>query len=144
MKLGEIIKEYRSNHSLSMGDFAKLTNLSKAYISMLEKNINSSTGKPIIPSIHTLRDCAKAMGITLDDLMSKLDPDQLINVTDIKYSDDKNTNPAPAFEKVLNLHKIFDEEFVSMYTKLEPAQRKQAAAFLKFLLSSDENVTDKK
>ena len=65
---------------------------------MLEKNINSSTGKAIIPSIHTLRSCAIAMGITLDTLMHKLDPDQLINVTDIA--------PSPSIPNDLNIFPI--------------------------------------
>ena len=54
MKLGEIIKEYRLSHKESMGDFANKTGLSKTYISMLEKNRNTSTGKPVIPSIPCL------------------------------------------------------------------------------------------
>ena len=36
MTLGEIIKEYRISHSLSMDGFSKLSGISKAYISLLE------------------------------------------------------------------------------------------------------------
>lgn len=80
MKLGEVIREYRMRENLSMGDFANETGLSKTYISMLERNYNTSTGKEIIPSIATLSACAKAMHCTLDDLIDLLDDDQLVNV----------------------------------------------------------------
>ena len=81
MKLGEIIKKYRTEHRESMGDFATKTGLSKTYISMLEKNLNTSTGKPVIPSIPTLTKCAIAMNLTLDELIPLLDPDQIIDLT---------------------------------------------------------------
>lgn len=38
MTLGEIIKKYRHDHSLSMDAFAAMSGLSKSYISILEKN----------------------------------------------------------------------------------------------------------
>lgn len=61
-----------------MNDFAKLANLSKPYISMLEKNKNSRSGKPIIPSVVTLKKVAKAMNISFDDLIKQLDAGQEI------------------------------------------------------------------
>lgn len=80
MKLGEIIKQYRTEKNISMGEFAILTALSKTYISMLEKNVNTSTGKPVVPSVSTLQKCASAMNIDLDSLVKQLDPDQIINL----------------------------------------------------------------
>ena len=38
MFLGEIVKKYRLEHKISMDEFARLSGLSKGYISMLEKN----------------------------------------------------------------------------------------------------------
>lgn len=38
MTLGDIVKRYRSDNHLSMDDFARLSGLSKGYISMLERN----------------------------------------------------------------------------------------------------------
>lgn len=78
MYLGEIIKNYRQTNNISMNDFAKLANLSKPYISMLEKNKNSRSGKPIIPSVVTLKKVAKAMNISFDDLIKQLDAGQEI------------------------------------------------------------------
>lgn len=37
MTLGEVIKKYREDHDLSMADFAELSGMSKAYVSLLEK-----------------------------------------------------------------------------------------------------------
>ena len=44
MHLGEIIKEYRDKNKLSMDKFAKMANVSKAYISVLERNQRPKTG----------------------------------------------------------------------------------------------------
>lgn len=80
MKLGEVIKTYRKEHNLSMGQFAEKAGFSKMYLSMLEKNFNPSTGKKIIPSSATFQKCAAAMGLEIDQLLSMLDNDQLVNI----------------------------------------------------------------
>ena len=66
MTLGELIREYREQHSMSMEEFARLSGLSKGYISMLEKN------KPIIPSIATYDGVATAMHVSAAELMDKV------------------------------------------------------------------------
>ncbi len=43
--LGDIIKEYRKSHRMSMDSFAERAGLSKPYISMLEKNFNPKSRK---------------------------------------------------------------------------------------------------
>lgn len=45
MTLGDIIKQYRDDHSLSMDAFSERSGISKAYISLLEKNKHPKTGK---------------------------------------------------------------------------------------------------
>lgn len=45
MTLGEIVKQYRTQNSMSMDDFSKLSGLSKGYISMLEKKYKSNNTK---------------------------------------------------------------------------------------------------
>lgn len=72
MELGQFIKNYRQAHGLSMESFAKSCGVSKQYISQLERNANSHTGKPITPSINTMSAIAKAVGLPLDDLLSRL------------------------------------------------------------------------
>ena len=80
MTLGDVIKTYRMEHSLSMDEFAKRSGLSKGYISMLEKNRNPKTGKPIIPSILTYQSVAKAMSTSVDVLMKTVDKEQLVSL----------------------------------------------------------------
>ena len=75
MKLGQYIQTYRDSHSLSMGDFAKLAGISKAYVSMLEVNKNTN-GKPIAPSVTTLKKVAAATNISLNELLRILGDEQ--------------------------------------------------------------------
>lgn len=80
MFLGDVIKEYRTKHDLSMDKFALLSGLSKSYISMLEKNINPTTGKSIEPTFNVIQKCAKAMHIDVNELIILLDENQPIKV----------------------------------------------------------------
>lgn len=89
MYLGEIIKKYRQSKKISMDEFARLSHLSKPYISMLENNKNSRSGKPIVPSVPTLKKVASAIGMTLDDLLKKLDDGQVIELV---HEPQKNYN----------------------------------------------------
>ncbi len=73
MYVGELIQAYRRETNLSMDEFARLTGLSKPYISMLEKNRNSRTGKPIVPSVATLQKVAQVLHLSFEQLMHKLD-----------------------------------------------------------------------
>lgn len=82
MTLGEIIRNYRLEKEISLKDFAKLSGLSKPYISMLEANKNSRDGKPIKPSVVTLQKVSRAVNISLNDLLRLLDGEQLINLDD--------------------------------------------------------------
>lgn len=74
MSLGDIIKTYRLNHGkMSMDLFSEKSGISKAYISLLEKNKHPKTGKPIAPSIQVIKQAADAMGMDFDALFSMLE-----------------------------------------------------------------------
>ena len=88
MNLGEVIREYRHHHRISMGDFAKASGLSKPYISMLEANKNSKGGKPIKPSAETLMKVSSAIGVTLDELLRKLG-DEEIDIRQRNFTDEE-------------------------------------------------------
>lgn len=75
MNLGKIIKKYRDDNKLSMDKFAKMSGVSKAYISVLEKNKRPKTGKPVTPSISIIKNIAKAMNISFDELFNTLEDD---------------------------------------------------------------------
>lgn len=83
MELKDFIRNYRIEHGLSMEQFAKLSSLSKGYISMLEKGQNPQTKKKIVPSLTALNNIAQAMNMdlnylldTMDDLEVSLIPEQ--------------------------------------------------------------------
>ncbi len=73
MTLGELIKEYRENHKISMETFSNMTGISKGYISMLEKNKNPRTGKPITPSLAIIKSVAGAMKLDVNSIIQALD-----------------------------------------------------------------------
>lgn len=80
MKLGEYIREYRSNNRMSQRDFAQVTGLSAGYVSMLESGKNPRTGDPIAPSLETIRAIARATGKDLDALLDLIDDDTLVSL----------------------------------------------------------------
>ena len=90
MFLGEIIKKYRNENQISMRDFAKRCNLSHTYIAALEKNIDSRTGKPIAPTLDTVKHIAIAMNISIDELLKILNDEQefIVNTNDSNYFND--------------------------------------------------------
>ena len=76
MKIGNIIREYRLNNSLSMQEFADKCNLSKGYISMLEKGKHPQNNKEIVPSIETVQKIASAMNLSVDALLEMIDKEE--------------------------------------------------------------------
>lgn len=78
MTLGDIIREFRELNELNLEEFAKMANLSKSYISMLENN-KDPRGNPINPSLETIDKVASAIGVELDVLVSKIDQDVVVN-----------------------------------------------------------------
>lgn len=74
--LGEIINKFRTNRSekISMDRFAEMSGLSKAYISVLEKNRDSRGNVPC-PSNAVIMAVANAMNMSIEELAEQLDDD---------------------------------------------------------------------
>ena len=100
MTLGDYIKEYRRTHKLSMDDFAKASGMSKAYVSILERNHNPSTGKAAIPSIETIKRVALASGIGFNELFALLDEDQQVSLQSDIQPIASNIIPFPETRKI--------------------------------------------
>lgn len=83
MTLGEIIRTYRKDHRMSMEEFAKLANMSKQYVSILERNYNPSSGRAPKPTLDTIAAVANAMGENLNNVFAKLDGETTINLSSI-------------------------------------------------------------
>jgi transcriptional regulator with XRE-family HTH domain len=105
MLLGEIVKKYREDNKLTMEDFAKKSNLSKGYISMLEKSINPNTNKPIRPTITTINSIAKAISMDFNELFNLLDENHEILLTSVDSEDSISESSSI---KVLAAHAIDD------------------------------------
>ncbi len=90
MHIGRYIKKYRDTNNLSMAEFAKESGISKAYVSVLEKNRDPRNGKEIIPSIPIIKKVSDTIGISFDDLLNSLDENQIIALNETKT--EKNLN----------------------------------------------------
>lgn len=95
MTLGEIIKEYRILHGLSQDAVAERAGLSKAYISILERNKNPKTGEPPIASLKTINAIAQAINSDFDTIFSKLDPNLKISISE-QLPQQSLSRPLPA------------------------------------------------
>ena len=78
MTLGDIISQYRREHAMSMDKFSKMSGISKAYISMLEKN-RTQRGEEPAPSIEMYRNVANAIGVDVDELVRMVDGKVLLS-----------------------------------------------------------------
>ncbi len=81
MILGDLIKQYRKQNGCSMDVFAQKSGLSKAYISILERNVNPVNGKPVIPSLETIKAVSQTIGIDFNDVIAMLDEDQEVSLS---------------------------------------------------------------
>lgn len=81
MKIGLYVKDYRERHKLSMQEFADKADLSKGYISMLEKGKHPQNDREIVPSIETVNKIAKAMNLSIDELLARIDGNQMIDIS---------------------------------------------------------------
>lgn len=84
MYIGEIIKNYRAKNGLSQRAFAARTSLSPSYINTLEKIYNPKTGKPYSVTTDVASEIAKAMFLSIEDLLSMLDKNQEFEVNSTK------------------------------------------------------------
>lgn len=98
MTLGEYILNYREEHDISQRQFARMTGLSNSYISMLEKGLNPSSGKPIVPTLLAFNNIANAMNMSLDELFSVVD-DTPVDTRDYNLSLPSNLRPMSAMPR---------------------------------------------
>ena len=120
MKLGELLKSYRTEHKLSMDAFCELSDLTKGYISMLEKNEHPKSKKPIVPSYETIEKIAKGMQISVEGLIDMLDDDQEIQI-----------NATPPVLSKSSIQTIYDE--------LKPPRQVKVLTYAEMQLKEQEN-----
>lgn len=125
MKLSELIIEYRREHGISQRQMASQCSLSTGYISLIEKEINPQTGKPMVPSLAVLNKLAKGMGITLDNLLS--------------VCDDMPVNISATEKTVLDEKDGLDLEIAEIILSLSESKKQEALRYLRYLAAQEEN-----
>ena len=123
MTIGEFINNYLLDHQMSQRQFAKKCNFSNGYISMLINNVNPKTGRPLVPSLTALLSIARAMGITLDELINTVDD------MDVDISAAKNLPAAEKSNGRVN-------EFVELFSQLTDEQKSLIVSQIKGILSN--------
>lgn len=125
MKLSELIIEYRREHGISQRQMASQCSLSTGYISLIEKEINPQTGKPMVPSLAVLNKLAKGMGITLDNLLS--------------VCDDMPVDISATEKTVLDEKDGLDPEIAEIILSLSESKKQEALRYLRYLAAQEEN-----
>lgn len=136
MTLGDIIKRYRDEHSMSMAAFAMKSGISKAYISLLEKNKHPKTGKAITPSIEVIKLAADGMGMDFNALFNMIDSDVSLggdsdehkNAQGSWYYDSDTRQIADRIKTDSHMHILFDAA-----RDAKPEDLEKAASFIRFL-----------
>ena len=82
MELGEKIKELRNKQGLTQEELADRAELSKGFISQLERNLTS-------PSISTLTDILQCLGTDLKEFFNEEEDSQIVFTKDDFF--EKNT-----------------------------------------------------
>ena len=126
MTLKDLVIEYRNDHGLSQRQFATACGLSNGYISMLEKEMNPNTKLPVTPTLPKLKQLASGMGMSLTDLLVKVDdmPVELI------LDDADSKKLVPEIEDEL------DAEIMKIISGLTPEKKQQALSYIQYLAQS--------
>ena len=126
MTLKDLIIEYRNDHGLSQRQFATACGLSNGYISMLEKEMNPNTKLPVTPTLPKLKQLASGLGMSLTDLLVKVDdmPVELI------LDDADSKKLVPEIEDEL------DAEIMKIISGLTPEKKQQALSYIQYLAQS--------
>lgn len=73
MRIADIVSKYRENNRYSQRAFAEKCGLSNGYISIIEKNMHPSTGKPPVFTYQTLKKLAFGLDMSVNDLVAMAD-----------------------------------------------------------------------
>ena len=82
MDIGMRIKQLRTKNNLTLEELASRCELTKGFLSQLERNLNS-------PSITTLEDIAEALGCTLATFFQEEEDEKIVFTVDDFFVDEK-------------------------------------------------------
>ena len=119
MKIGDLIKDFRSKNKLSQEDFGRMCSLSKGYISMLESGKNPSTNKPIFPTVETIKQIGNALGVDFNYLIKILGPEQKISMANGVLTQSRNKKLIPIFGYISAGLPLLATEHVESYEEVD-------------------------
>lgn len=101
MTLGQLIKRYRTDNDLTLKEFSAKSGISVAYISLLETG-RQTHGKKVVPSLQMYYKCAAGMGITLNNLLEKIDDNEVVTLIQDPVERDR-------YDRMSEIQAIFDQ-----------------------------------
>lgn len=144
MDLGSIIKEYRKKNKVTMEEFANRASLSKGYVSMLEKNINPTTGKRIAPSLEVIKKVADVIGRDVNELIDLLGEDSPVSLESKNIYGDHQANLDYFADKpeVLEMYKeIYENENLMLLfdtaRELTPKELEKVIRYMKLVMEEE-------
>lgn len=141
MTLGEVIKAYREEHDLSLADFARISRVSKSYISVLERGRHPKTGKPVYPSTEIVKQVADAMGMSIAQLRALIEPlDWSAEIHDVEPTPEDEQLDLELWEE--RQHSVGDvphiDEIRSAMRLMTEETRRRLLAYAKYLVKEQE------
>ena len=97
MTIGELVHQYREEHSISLREFARNAGISNGYLCLLERGYHPKTMKPIVPTLTKLNQIATAMHIGVDELIASVDD------MNVSLADDPDNFPITIEERKMIL-----------------------------------------
>lgn len=126
MTLGDVIKSYRDENKVSMEYVANLCGITKGYVAMLEKNVNSKTGRPVKPTIETIVKVCNGLHLDFNSVFNSLDDDYEINIS---TSQPSSSAPTPELTEQ-------EKHIISIYHDLDRVGQEKFTAFGEGLLAA--------
>ena len=83
MDLGQKIKKIRLSLGMTQQKLADKSNVTKGYISMIEKGVNPTTKKKLVPTLEKISAIASAFNMTVDEVVKDTDDEIIIQTKPI-------------------------------------------------------------
>lgn len=107
--LGEFIREQRLLAQLSLREMARLTHISNAYLSQVERGLHE-------PSLRVLHAVSDALGVPMQDLVRRADPSQSTSQGQGQYDGPREaTDVERAIKQEPRLSSVQKEALLSVF-----------------------------
>jgi len=130
--LGSFIQKERKKRRLSLREFADLCDLSHSYVDSLEKEKDARTGKPVSPTVETVKKLAKGLQLPIQDLI------------EIALAEEPSNQPPPLTQPEPPQQKDDDDIFMSSLAANMESEygKKPSPEFLTFAKNLRKNILE--